>query len=79
MRKRNKLLDRKFHLAYLDPNYVDETKLRETLHEMEEMVKRKLFTEQEMKCNNDIFSVLKSFFRLLIVLFHCSATAAGKI
>lgn len=62
MRKRNKLLDRKFHLAYLDPNYVDETKLRETLHEMEEMVKRKLFTEQEMKCNNGIFFGLEIFF-----------------
>lgn len=50
MRKRNKLLERKFHLAF--PN---ETKITETLQEIDEMVKRKLFTEQQMKCNNQYF------------------------
>lgn len=43
MRKRDKLLKRKFHLAWKDGK-----KQAETLREMEEMVKRRLFTEEEL-------------------------------
>lgn len=45
MRKRHKLLARKFDLSNDDIQRID------TLREMEEMVKRKLFTEADMKCN----------------------------
>lgn len=47
MRKRNKLLRRKFLLADND-----EVKLSETLREMEEMAKRKLFTVEQLQCKN---------------------------
>lgn len=45
MRKRNKLLKRKYHLAGRD-----KAKKRDTLREMEEMVKRRLFTEEQLNC-----------------------------
>lgn len=45
MKKRNKLLKRKFFLAWRDKK-----KLLDTLREMEEMIKRRLFTEEQLKC-----------------------------
>lgn len=52
MRKRDKLLERKLLLA---ANNV--TKRSDTLREMEEMAKRKLFTEEQLKCMlNNLFN-----------------------
>ncbi|XP_031622222.1 SET and MYND domain-containing protein 4-like [Contarinia nasturtii] len=41
--KRDKLLDRKFYLAK------DVAKCEETIHEMEELIEKKIFTEKQMK------------------------------
>lgn len=45
MKKRNKLLKRKWYLARRDKKLCIDT-----LREMEEMVKHRLFTEEQLKC-----------------------------
>lgn len=47
MKKRNKLLKRKGYLAWRDITWK-----RDTIREMEEMVKRRLFTEEQLKCKS---------------------------
>lgn len=47
MEKRNKLLERKFYLG-------ENVEQRQTaLREMEELVEKKIFTEEQMKCKCD--------------------------
>lgn len=56
MRKRHKLLARKFDLAN------DDVQREDTLREMEEMVKRKLFSEKDMKCKNAQKHIVNTLF-----------------